>query len=289
MPPFFSNKKLIILLTSLIVLVALIGFSMKERARLTWPEQFIHDTVGGAEFIFNRPAQYVAGLFENISEIKSVYKENKKLKAQLKDYAALQAKYQVLNQEFQSLEKQLKIGSLLDYKARPALVIGRSFDEWNKMITVDKGAQQGIQKGMAVVTPEGYFIGKVTAVSQLTSVVTLITDPSESNQISAAVVNKNERAYGMIEGYNADKNVLMFEKIPIDKKVKKGDKVTTSGLGGVYPEGLLIGEVVSVKPDEYGLTKIAEVKPSADFNAIDYVDIIERTAVSSSGSGDAAK
>jgi rod shape-determining protein MreC len=276
MPPFFSNKKLIILLTSLILLVALVGFSLKDRGKLSWPEQFVHDTVGWFQFVVNKPAQYVAGLFENIEEMKDVYNENKRLKTQLRDYAELHAKYDDLETKYSKLEKQLNVKSLMDSKVHVASVIGRSFDQWNQTIIVGKGSQEGIQKGMPVKTPEG-FIGRVTAVSQFTSVVTLMTDPTDNNQISAIVVNKGRKDYGMIEGFDQDKHVLLLKKLPIDSKVKKGDAVMTSGLGGVYPEALLIGKVVSVKPDQYGLTKVAEVKPAADFYNIEYVDIIEST------------
>jgi len=276
--PFFSNKKLIILLTSLILLVALIGFSLKDRTKLSWPEQFLHDTVGWFQFVVNKPAQYAAGLFENIGEVKDVYEENKRLKAQLRDYAELHAKYYDLKSKYTNLEKQLDVGSLTDNKVHIAAVIGRSFDQWNRMIIVGKGSQAGIRNGMAVQTTEG-FIGRITSVSQFTSEVTLITDPTDNNQISSVVVTKKDVKYnGMIEGYDQDKQVLLLKKLPIDAKIKKGDMVLTSRLGGVYPDGLLIGKVVSVKPDPYGLTKVAEVKPAADFNNIDYVDIVEKTS-----------
>lgn len=284
MPPFFSNKRLIILMTSLIVLVALVGYSMKERKQMTWPEQFVHDTVGFFQFTFSKPARSVAGFFENVHDIRNVYEENKILKSHLKEYASLNSKYTNLEQQYSELKKQLNMSgpALTDSKRYAAFVIGRSFDQWNQQIIVDKGLKQGIQKGMAVVTADG-FIGKVTAVSQFTSVVTLVTDPSNANQISAMVVKGNKTINGMIEGYDAKHNVLLFKKIPIDAKLTKGDMVISSGLGQVYPMGLYIGKVVKVVPDQYGLTQTAEVKPAANFNNIEVVDIIERLAPTANG------
>lgn len=285
MPPFFSNKKLIILLTSLIILVALVGFSMKERKQITLPEQFVHDTVGFFQYTFSKPARFVAGFFQNIQDIRNVYDENKVLKSHLQQYATLNSNYKDLQQQYNQLRKQLNISSMPTLSASKryvAFVIGRSFDEWNKQLTVNKGAKQGIKNGMAVITADG-FIGKVTAVSQFTSVVTLVTDPSNSNQISAAVIKKNGEIDGMIEGYDPKKNALLFKKLPIDSKIAKGDTVISSGFGQVYPRGLLIGTVEKVTPDQYGLTKVAEVKPAANFNNIEYVDIIERLAPTASG------
>ncbi|WEG14051.1 rod shape-determining protein MreC [Pullulanibacillus sp. KACC 23026] len=285
MPPFFNNKKLIILLTSLIILVALIGFSMKEREQISWPEQFVHDTVGLFQYTFSKPARYVAGFFQNLQDIRNVYEENKVLKSHLQKYAELDSNYQVLKSQYDELKKQLNISSipdLTDYKSYVAFVIGRSFDNWNQQITVNKGLKQGIKKGMPVVTADG-FIGKVTEVSQFTSVVTLVTDPSNYNQISAEVIKSGVPIDGMIEGYDDKKNELLFKKIPIDAKITKGDKVVSSGLGKVYPQGILIGTVTKVSTDQYGLTKTAEVKPAANFNNIEYVDILERLAPSVSG------
>ncbi len=193
MPPFFSNKKLIILLTSLIVLVALIGFSMRDRKQITWPEQFVHDTTGFFQLTFSKPARSVAGFFENLQDIRNVYQENRVLKSHLQKYAELNANYKDLEQQYNDLKKQLNISNLpalSDRNVQTAFVIGRSFDQWNQQLTVDKGLKQGIKKGMAVITADG-FIGKITEVSQFTSVVTLMTDPSSNNQISAAVLKGN--------------------------------------------------------------------------------------------------
>ncbi len=82
----------------------------------------------------------------------------------------------------------------------------------------------------------------------------------------------------MIQGYDAKKNVLLFEMLPVNAKLAKGDQVVTSGLSGVYPSDLIIGTILKVSPDQYGLTKVAEVKPAAKFNNITYVDIVQKLA-----------
>jgi len=285
MPPFFFNKKLILLLTSLILLVALVGFSLKERKQLSWPEQLIHDTSGWLQVVLNSPAQYVKGFVENVEDIKNVYEENKVLKKHLQDYVELDAKYGDLQQRYTSLEKQLHINSATDIlasKTHIALVISRSFDDWNQQLTIDKGRQQGIKKNDAVVTSDG-FIGKIKDVSQFTSTVTLITAQKGNNQISVKVINKNG-TNGLIQSYDSNKNVLLLEKLRVDSKIKKGDKVVTSGIGCVYPAGLYIGKVKSVAADRYGLSKIAKIKPAANFDNLDYVDVVERQALTCKGS-----
>ena len=105
MPQFFLNKRLIVLLVSIILLVALIGISLKERNSLTWPEQFVKDTVGVVERVFQKPAKYVAGFFENVEDVKRTYEENKELKAKLDNYAGLSGKVKQLEDDLFELYK----------------------------------------------------------------------------------------------------------------------------------------------------------------------------------------
>jgi rod shape-determining protein MreC len=275
MPQFFLNKRLILLLVSIIILVALIGFSLKDRNELTWPEQFLKDTTGLVQFIFHKPAQLVAGFFENVNDIRNTYKENKLLKERLEEYVALEAQVQALKKENEELRALLdKKESLRDFIPIQATVIGRNPDRWQETVIVNKGEQHGVKKDMAVITPEG-LVGKVQHASQFTSTVQLLSALDQKNRISA-YVQGNENVFGLIEGYDEKRRALLLKRIPFDAKIKKKQKVLTSGLGGIFPKGLVIGEVMEVVPDQYGLTKMVYVKPSANFYDIDGVIIVKR-------------
>lgn len=274
MPQFFLNKRLILLLVSIIILVALIGFFLKDR-ELTWPEQFLKDTTGFVQLIFHKPAQLVAGFFENVNDIRNTYKENKLLKARLEEYVTLEAQVQTLKKENERLRALLnKKESLRDFIPIQATVIGRNPDRWQETIIVNKGEQHGVKKDMAVITPEG-LVGKVQHASQFTSTVQLLSALDQTNRISA-YVQGNENVFGLIEGYDEKRRALLLKRIPFDAKIEKKQKVLTSGLGGVFPKGLPIGEVMEVVPDQYGLTKMVYVKPAANFYDIDDVIIVKR-------------
>ncbi|MGF9963345.1 rod shape-determining protein MreC [Bacillus rhizoplanae] len=275
MPQFFLNKRLIVLLVSIILLVALIGISLKERKSLTWPEQFVKDTVGVVERVFQKPANYVAGFFENVEDVKRTYEENKELKTNLDKYAELSVKVKDLEKENAELRDIVgKKDSLRDYNPVQATVISRNPDKWYDLIGIDKGAQQGIQKDAAVITSKG-LVGKVKSVSQFTSTVELVSSLNRTNRISA-VVQGDKRVFGLIEGYDKEKQQLIFTKIPSGVPVEKDQMVVTSGYGGVFPEGLVIGQIVDVTSDEYGLTQTAYVKPAADLNDVDNVMVAKR-------------
>jgi rod shape-determining protein MreC len=265
-----------LLLVSIIFLVALIGFSLKDRKELTWSEQFIKDTTGFVQFLFHKPAQLVAGFFENVQDIKNTYKENKLLKARLEEYVMLEAQVQTLKKENEELRAILnKKESLRDFISIQATVIGRNPDRWQETVIVNKGEQQGVKKDMAVITPAG-LIGKVQHASQFTSTVQLLSAVDQQNRISAYVQGKEENVFGLIEGYDDKREALLLKQIPFDAKIEKKQLVLTSGLGGIFPKGLPIGVVEEVVPDEYGLTKMAYVKPAANFYDIDDVIIVKR-------------
>lgn len=276
MPQFFGNKRLIFLLVSIVILVMLIGFSLRSREQLTWPEQFVKDTVGFVQLLFGKPAQVVAGFLENVSDLRHTYEENQLLKARLEEYAALQAEVESLRQENERLRALLdKKESLRDFIPIQATVIGRNPDRWRETVIVNKGAQHGVKKDMAVITPAG-LVGKVQHASQFTSTVQLLSALDQNNRISA-YVQGNENVFGLIEGYDSKRRELILGEIPIDAKVKEKQKVLTSGLGGVFPKGLPIGEVTEVKPDQYGLTQVIYVKPFANLYDVDDVIIVKRT------------
>lgn len=276
MPQFFLNKRLIVLLVSIIILVALIGFSIRERSQLSWPEQFVKDTTGWVESLVSKPVQYVVGFFENLQDLQNTYQENKQLKTRVDKLVSLEAQVQLLKKDNKELRDVLgEKKTLSDFKSLPATVIGRNPDRWHEIIMIDKGKIDGIKQNMAIMTSKG-LIGKVKNVDQFSSTVQLLSALDPKNRISA-FVQGNANAFGLIEGYDADKKQLLLKRIPYEAKIKKGQTVITSGLGGVFPPGLLIGKIVDVKPDEYGLNQTAFVKPEADFYDIEKVLVIKKT------------
>jgi rod shape-determining protein MreC len=277
-PSFFSNKRLIILLVSMIAMVAVVGVSMKERPNPTWPEQFLRDSVGFVQSIAYKPARAVAGFFENVSEMKQIYTENQRLKANLQEHAKMVAKVNELETESKSLRELLEAESdLSEYQLRSAEVIMRSPDRWYQQITINRGDKHGIKPNMAVITPEG-LVGRIKSTAQFTSVVELLTDTNRSTFVSA-VVQGNKDIFGIIEGYDLENEALLFRKVPIDAPLEEGQTVITSGLGGLYPRGLFIGEVTKVVPDKSGLAQSAFIKPASDLYHLDYVFVVERSFI----------
>ena len=283
--PHFSNKKLMVLLVSVIFLVALIGFSLRDRHNATLPEQIIKDTVGFAQSILAKPTNYITGIFSNIDSLLNTYEENQRLKMRLEDFAVLQSEVSVLKAENDSLRELTSMeDSLRDFDPIQATVIARNPDQWEEKIILNKGTANGVEKNMAVMTARG-LIGKIVIATPYTSEVELLYTNNENYRVSAiAIGENNEEIHGLIEGYDEERNELLLKRIDSKLNVKAGEKVLSSGLGGIFPKGILIGEVTEVTTDDFGLTKMAYVKPAADFSMLENVIIAKRQTISVDGS-----
>ncbi len=276
--PQFLNKKLILLLAGIIVLVALIGFSLRERETLSWPEQFLKDTTGWFANAFDKPVSAVTGLFENLSDLQNTYDENAKLKARLGEYVQIKTEVQALKKENAELRKILgKEDDLSKYSPIQATVIGRNPDRWNELITINKGEMNGIKANMAVITADG-LIGKVKSTTPTTATVLLVSSTDPNNKISASIVQE-DAANGIIEGYDDKQGYLLMKRIPFDKEIKIGSIVETSGLGGIFPSRLIVGKVVEVKIDQNGLNQTAYLEPATDFYDIKNVMVVKREVI----------
>ncbi|MGN7468439.1 rod shape-determining protein MreC [Brevibacillus sp. SAFN-007a] len=282
---FFGNKRLIIVLVGLVLLISVVGFTSRERANLTWPEMFFKDTFSVVQGLFYRPAQAVSGFFREIEDAYSVYEENKALKAGLDQYARLTAELHDLQAENERLRKQLDAKNRFksSYSLLFAEVVARNPDTWNNVITIDLGLKSGIKKDMAVITEKG-MIGRVQSVANFSATVELLTSYERRDHISADIQATyivdgkpvHEPVSGVIEEYDPQERLLVMRKIPWGKKIEPKQQVITSGRGGVVPRNLPIGYIVRVVPDDYGLTQTAYIQPSADFSQLSEVMVVER-------------
>lgn len=253
------------------------GLSIGNR-QLSWPEKLIKDSVSWVQSIVSKPANAVAGFFEDVHNYSIIFEENKALKQSLQQHSQVVAELNDLKEENERLKEMLEYkDSVKDqYQLYPSKVIARSPDRWNNMLVIDKGSNDGIKENMAVITTSG-LVGKVYSVSSFSSNVQLITD-SEHGGFVFAEIQSNPRAYGVVEGYSRVDNLLKIDKIDPNAQIEPGQLVTTSSLGGVFPSGFLIGEIVYVEEGENGgLTKTAYIKPSADLYHIHEVFVIVNT------------
>ncbi|PIX26576.1 MAG: rod shape-determining protein MreC, partial [Deltaproteobacteria bacterium CG_4_8_14_3_um_filter_43_13] len=148
-----------------------------------------------------------------------------------------------------------------------AEVISEDPSSWFKTVILDKGSKDGIEKKMAVVTSEG-MIGRVIEVSRSVSKVLLSTD----HRSAIDVMVQRTRAKGILEGRVNQTCQLKYVSRADD--VRMGDDIISSGLGGMFPKGLLLGRVSKIKREGSGLFQYVEVTPSVDFAKLEEVFIV---------------
>lgn len=267
-----GNKRLFVLLIVLIVFIALMGFTLGSRNKLSWPEKFVKDTVSFVQSVFYKPAGYIAGFFEDVGNLKALEEENEQLKIALSHYTRDKAKYNWIDQENERLHTLLDFTEAqkkqYDYKWVIAQVVSVNEDPINKTIVVNIGSREGVKEGMAVSSVKG-LVGVISHVSNFTSTVRLATgmdakDPN-SNAIAATAQGKENQVFGMIETYDKTSGNFLMTKIEDSKALAKGDTIVSSGIGGVFPRGIVIGTVESIEVGDYGLTYTATITPAASF------------------------
>ncbi|MBO1002594.1 rod shape-determining protein MreC [Pseudogracilibacillus auburnensis] len=275
---FFRKKSLFILLIGIILLVVLVGYSLTSRDKLSAPEKFLMDSVGWMQNLIHQPVTFFVDTFHSFDDIKNTYNENKILREKLAEYKTLIYEVQEMEKENEELRKTLDIvDSPRDFEPVLANVISRSPERWLEQITINRGTKHGVRKNMAVMTVDG-MIGKVTSESNLTSTVQLITGFDQLNRISAKISREDsDNIFGLIEGYDKEKEALIFRIIEqSDKDLKEDELVVSSNMGGLFPDGLPIGTIKEINPDQYGLTKIAYVEPAANMYEINQVIVVNR-------------
>ena len=271
-------KKYILLIIIILIIILLVIFSvtLKEDRKLNKVESLFKDGFTYIENIITYPFNYVSDNIKSYKKLKDVEKSNDVLETSIDRIDSIEAENIELRRQLDALKEELNINyTLSDYEYLNATVISRNVGYWYNKLTINKGSYNGVEKDMVVISSKG-LIGRVVKTSTFTSDVRLITTSDTNNKISVHVSNGDNNLYGVINGYDYKKSVLELEGISNTKDVNVGDYVYTSGLGGIFPAGILIGTVTEITTDSYDLAKIMKVTPSVDFNDINYVSILKR-------------
>jgi len=278
---FLKNKRLFMLMVGFLVLIVMIGLTIGGREKITWPEKFLKDAVGFVQQVFYVPAGAIAGFFQDIRQLDEIYEENEKLRMLAAAYARDKVEYNFIKSENQRLMENLKFTEhqmeMNDYSFMIAHVISVNNDANNRTININLGSKHGVEKNMAVVTKDG-LVGIVNSVSPFTASITPYTELSSIstnfNAISATAMGKESESFGILSDYSAEQDRILMTKIGENDPMEDGDVIITSGLGNIYPRGLRVGEVESLKVGDFGLTYVATIKPFVNLNQLTEVFVV---------------
>jgi rod shape-determining protein MreC len=195
---------------------------------------------------------------ENVALRKSVKRLNERVVANNEAVAA--------NARLQAL---LGLKQSLELPSVAVSVIGEDSSAWFKTLVVDRGSADGLSEGMPVLAAGG-AVGRLVKVAPHSSRVLLLTDHASA---IAALVQRS-RARGVVRGMGGGRCSMEFTEK--DEDVKVGDSVICSGIGGVFPKGVPIGEVTMVKKGEYGVFQTIEVRPSVNIGRLEEMLVLIR-------------
>jgi rod shape-determining protein MreC len=226
------------------------------------------DSLVNIQFWFSSRFIALQDFFTAPRDVTSLRQQNAELQNEV---AELQA--QVIQLQQQVGETQV-LAALVDFaQARTentykgAAVIGRDPSPFLHYVIINVGSNDGILRGMPVVTDQG-LVGRVDGVIADAARVQLITDPASSVNVRLQNAEEEGALVGSVTGD------VILQLIPQDADVETGDLVLTSGLGGGYPPDLIVGQVVNIRSRDYDLFKQATIQPVVDFNRLQIVLVI---------------
>ncbi|MDO4394988.1 MAG: rod shape-determining protein MreC [Mycoplasmatota bacterium] len=267
---------LIAIIILIIVVIAIFSFTLKNNKQPNKLESFIKDTTISIEKVLFWPFKFIIDKVEDYKLLINIRQKYQLLLPEVSRIESLNAENIELRRQIEALKQELNITyTINEYEFLNATVISRNVANWYNTITIDKGTYNGVTTDMVVVNSQG-LIGKIVSTTTFTSEIRLITTSDTANKISVTIASEGKKINGLIKDYNYKTKHLEVEGVSNTEYVGIGDYVYTSGLGEIFPSGILIGKVERITTDEYDLAKIIEVKPIADFDDINYVAILKR-------------
>ncbi len=269
MPHWRTTGKNPLIFLACIVLASLllITISIRYGKENLFFESVIVRIFSPAQSLLTRARTSISDLIDRYFFLTEVSRENDRL---LKEVDQLTRRnsdlIEIIEQQGRAkkLQKASKNGKL---KSLTALVIGRDSTQWSKMIFIDKGTDDGIRGNVAVVTDAG-IVGHIIHSTATTSKVLLITD----SRSAVDSLFQKTRVPGVSTG--TGEGLCKIKFVPIDAELEVGDKVISSGLGGVFPKGWAVGTVVKTVKRKQELFQDVVVAPSVDLSRLEDVLVL---------------
>ncbi len=266
---FFKKYLAVIIAVALIAAsLVILSQSLRRPGRPGFVKKLVFEATAPVESAINTAVGSVSGAWNRYLFLVGLEEENRELK---KKIAALQgdvAHYREMSLEGNRLKRVLSLEDSTIFPTVAARVIGNEGSSPFRTIMVNKGTSDGIRDGQPAIAPDG-VVGRVIECSWNYSKILLVTD--YNSNIDALV--QGSRAQGILQGGGHRLSRLKY--VQRTEEVKAGEAVVTSGLGGIFPKGLMLGTVVRADKKDPGLFQTIEVVPSVDFSKIEEVLVLQ--------------
>lgn len=270
----FFRKNMLFILVGAGLLAALLTYTLNlpNAASSNVLERGVGTVLAPLQAEVYRGAGLPLGLWENYLALVNVRVENRRLAEQIREMSTRLAAMEELEQENERLMALLNLRKNVRERMVTARIIGEDVTPWFRTLTIDRGSDDGLGDGMPVLAAGG-VVGQTVKVTANSSRVMLLTD----NASGIAAVIQRSRARGVVKGKGD--NLCSLEFAMRGEDVQVGDQVVTSGVGGLFPKGHLIGEVTMVKKGEYGVFQTVTIRPAVTIARLEEVVVALRTSL----------
>jgi rod shape-determining protein MreC len=226
--------------------------------------------------LIENPIESLKNITNDITSFYKMKQENDYYRSQLEMLALYKAELEEAYRQIAQLKEVAGIKTAAnEYQLTSAKVIYRSFDTFNHALVINQGSDDGVKVNQAVISTKG-LIGKVTEVYKNSSIVRLLTTQDVQNKVSVKIqLSPSATAEAVLERYDPNRGAYILQLLDTNSAVLKDMTVITSGLGGVFPAGLLVGTVSEVEQLVNAIGMKIYVTPSAEFRFFDYVFIVD--------------
>lgn len=270
----FKNRVFILALATVLILVVM-GLSSKPNNKVNWVSNIVSVPLSPVQRFLSFAGQKVEAGLSFFEDIKTLKEENERLRMKISELERENRELMTLKEKNEELRRALKLKDHFeDYDLIGANVIAKDPGNWFNVFKIDVGKVDGITNDAPVLTNEKGLVGRV-ALSDATSskVISII----EEDSVVSAIISKPDGGHVIIKGdiNLKEQGLCRMEYIPFDVDVEVNDIVETSGLGGIYPKGIIIGRVKEIRKTNSELDRYAIVEPVVDFKRIEEVFIMK--------------
>lgn len=249
-----------------VVSLTLLTWKVKGRMPVAVLESAVLSAMMPLQHAISWTTRQITGVWDGYIALFHVRRENVRLQEEVKWLREENNRFLETYLQHQRLQRLLNFKEQAPPKMLTAGVVGRDSNNWTEIIYINKGMRDGIAKGLAVATHEG-LVGQVIHAAPVLSKVMLITDYRSG--VDALV--QRTRTSGVVSGRGRNRAELKF--LPVGADVQPGDRLISSGMGGVFPKGLLIGEVKGIHLNGSQFQEVS-VRPSIDFSRLEEVLVL---------------
>jgi len=251
------------------------GVSSNVNSSVNWINNIVSVPLSPVQKVLSFVSEKVEGALTFFSDIKTIKEENKRLKEEIIQLQKENRELSILKYKNEELKAALMLKDHFDdYQLIGANVIAKDPGNWFDVFKIDVGQNDGVFNDSPVITSGKVLIGRVAAADATSSKVVSIID---ENSVISAMISKPGGDHVIVRGdYNLKgKGLCRMDHIPYDANIEVGDMIETSGLGGIYPKGILIGTVKQIIELDSNTDRYAVVEPAVNLRRIDEVFVLK--------------